>query len=103
MQKRGSRLFVQNFLSHSTEKLRWGTLRCIRKLRVSKNFMHQRGGGITFLRRKFFVTQYRKLSLGNTSVFQKIFVILKNHFLSKNLELAKKAFLRYYYFIAIVQ
>ena len=39
-----SRLFVQNFLSHSTEKFRWGTLRCIRKFRVAKNFMHQRGG-----------------------------------------------------------
>ena len=44
MQKRGgvSRLFVQNFLSHSTEKFRWGTLRCIRKIRVAKNFMHKK-------------------------------------------------------------
>ena len=44
----GSRLFVQNFWSHSTEKLRWGTLQCIRKFWVSKNFIHQRereGGG----------------------------------------------------------
>ena len=32
------------FLSHSAEKFRWGTLRCIKKFRVSKNFMHQRGG-----------------------------------------------------------
>ena len=39
-----SRLFVQNFLSHSTEKFRWGTLRCIRKFWVAKNFMHQKGG-----------------------------------------------------------
>ena len=38
-----SRLFVRNFLSHSTEKVRWGTLRCIRKFRVSKNFMHKKG------------------------------------------------------------
>ena len=47
LSKRGvSRLFVQNFLSHSTKKFRWGrTLRCIRKFRVAKNFMHQRGGG----------------------------------------------------------
>ena len=44
MQKRGvSRLFVQNFLSHSTEKVRWGTLRCIGKFRVAKNFMHKKG------------------------------------------------------------
>ena len=38
-------LFVQIFLSHSTEKFRWGTHWCIRKFRVAKNFMHQRGGG----------------------------------------------------------
>ena len=45
MQKRGvTRLFVQNFLSHNTEKFRWGTLRCIRTFWVAKNFMHQRGG-----------------------------------------------------------
>ena len=118
MQKRGvSRLFVQNFLSHGTEKFRWGTLRCIRKFRVSKNYMHQRRGvsrspskifcqtvpknfvgehfgvsenfgyrkiicirergGYHVLRQKFFVTQYRKISLGNTSVFQKISCIAK--------------------------
>ena len=35
---------MQSFLSHSTEKFRWGTLRCIRKFRVSKIFMHQREG-----------------------------------------------------------
>ena len=66
-----SRFSVENFLSHSTKKIRWGTLRCIRKFRASQNFMHQRGG-ITFLPRKLFVTQYQKNSLGNTSVFQKI-------------------------------
>ena len=44
--KRGvSRLFVRIFLSYSTEKFRWGTLRCIRKSRVAKNFVHQREGG----------------------------------------------------------
>ena len=43
MQKRGvSRLFVQNFSSHCTEKFRWGTLRWIRKFRVAKNFMHKK-------------------------------------------------------------
>ena len=44
-----SRLFVQNFLSLSTEKIRWGTLRCIRKFQVSKNSMHQRGGRLSRL------------------------------------------------------
>ena len=44
MQKRGvSRLFVQKFLSHSTEKFRLGRLRCIRKFRVAKTFMHKKG------------------------------------------------------------
>ena len=43
--KRGvSRFSLENFLSHSTEKFRWGTLRCMRKLRVAKNFVHRRGG-----------------------------------------------------------
>ena len=49
---RVSSLSVENILSHSTEKFRWGTLRCIRKLRVSKNFMNQRGGGEHVLRQK---------------------------------------------------
>ena len=31
----------------------------------------QKGGGITTLRSKFFVSQYRKISLGNTSVYRK--------------------------------
>ena len=42
--KRGaSRLFVEIFLSHSTEKFCRGTLRFIRKFRVAKNFMHKKG------------------------------------------------------------
>ena len=40
--RRISRYSIENLLSHSTEKFRWGTLRCIRKFRVAKNFMHQR-------------------------------------------------------------
>ena len=52
--KRGvSRFSVENFLSHSTEKLGWGTLRCIRKFRVSKLFKHQRGGLLRFSVEKF--------------------------------------------------
>ena len=34
--------------------------------------MDKRGGGITILRRKIFVPLYQKISLGNTSVDQKI-------------------------------
>ena len=33
---------VESFLSHSTEKFSWGTLRCFRKFRVSQNFMHKK-------------------------------------------------------------
>ena len=71
MQRGGgvSRLFVFGL---TIPKISLGTLRCIRKFRVSKNFMHQRGGIITFLRGKLFVTQYVKFLLGNTSVYQKI-------------------------------
>ena len=106
-----SHFSVENFLSHSIEKFRWGILRCIVKYRVAKNFLHQsgrgyqispwktfchtvskgflgehfgvygnfgyrkilcirEGGGITHFRRIFFVTQYRKMSLGNTSVYR---------------------------------
>ena len=38
-----SRFTVENFLSHSTKKFRWGTLRCFRKFRVSQNVMHKKG------------------------------------------------------------
>ena len=46
MHQRGggvSRFSVENILSHSTEKFRWRTLRCFRKIRVSQNFMHRKG------------------------------------------------------------
>ena len=35
-----SHIAVEKFLSHVIEKFRWGTLRCIGKFRVSKNFLH---------------------------------------------------------------
>ena len=38
-----SSFFAENFLSHSTEKFRQGTLRCFRKFRASLNFMHEKG------------------------------------------------------------
>ena len=44
MQKRGYHDFsFKLFLSHSTEKFRWGTLRWIRNFRVAKVFMHKKG------------------------------------------------------------
>ena len=43
MQKNGiSRLSVENFLSQSAGKFRWGTLRYIRKVRLSRNLMPKR-------------------------------------------------------------
>ena len=39
-----SRFCVENFLSHSTEKLRRRPLLCLKKVLVSKIFMHRRGG-----------------------------------------------------------
>ena len=47
MPKRGiSRFSIENFLSHSTEKLPSGTLLCFTKFLVSKKFMDKRGGGV---------------------------------------------------------
>ena len=43
MQKNGmSRLSVEKFLSENAENFLWGTLRYIRKVRLSKNFMPKR-------------------------------------------------------------
>ena len=38
-----AQFFVKNFLSHTAEKIRRGTLRCFRKFLVSKNFIHKKG------------------------------------------------------------
>ena len=67
----GITFFHRNFFVSQYQIFCWGTLWCIRNFRLSKNFMHQRGASIKFVRRKHFVTQYRKCSLGNTSVYQK--------------------------------
>ena len=80
MHQRGggvSRFSVENFLSHSTEKLQWNTSVFQKNSGSEKFYASEGGGGIKFLRRKLFVTQYRKISLGNTSVFQKISCIAK--------------------------
>ena len=68
--------FVQNFLSHCTEKLRRRTFLCFKKFLVSKNFMHRRR--VSWSSRKFFVSQDRKTSYGVPSVFQKLSSTEKN-------------------------
>ena len=59
-----SRFSVENLLSHSTEKLRRGTILCFTKLLVSKNLMDKReeqGGSITiFCRKVFCLTEPKK-------------------------------------------
>ena len=64
-----SRFCVENVSSHSAEKIRRETLRCFRKLRVSKNFIYN---FITIFRRKLFVSQYQNISYSNPSLFQEI-------------------------------
>ena len=72
MHTRGYHVFsVENFLSHSAEKIRG------HPFNVSENLGYRKIlciiGGITSFRRKFFVSQCRKISWGNPSVmFQKI-------------------------------
>ena len=72
-----SRLFIQKFLSHSTEKFRWGTLRCIKKFRVSKKFMHQRGGGYHVAPSKTFCHTVPKNFVGEHFAVSENFVYRK--------------------------
>ena len=81
---RGISRFSKEFLlSHSTEKLREGTFPCSTKFLVSEKFMDKRGGGTEGVSQdnlsKFFVSQYRKISCRNPSVFHKISGIEKLH------------------------
>ena len=73
MQKRVSRLFVQNFLFHSTEKFCLGNTSVYQKISgiLKFLFIREEEGGYHVSPSKFFVIQYRKISLGNTSVYQK--------------------------------
>ena len=67
MQKNGrSRLSVENFLSQSAEKIRWGTLRYIRKVRLSKNFMTKR---VIWLSSVEFFSRILPIKLGRESLF----------------------------------
>ena len=64
--------FVENFLSHRTEKTSPGNHSVFQKISgTEKYFMDKRGGGgITIFRWKVFVSLYQNISLENTLVFQ---------------------------------
>ena len=65
----GITFFQREFLISQCRKISWASLQCFRKFGVSKNFMHNRGyHDFSF---KFFVPQYQKVTLGNTSVHHK--------------------------------
>ena len=53
-----SRFSVKNFLSHSAEKVRRGTLLCFTKFMVSKKFMDRRGGGRRGVGSRFSVEKF---------------------------------------------
>ena len=70
-----SRYSFKHFLSQSTEKLRRGTFLCFTKFWYRKN-LWIRGARTEGVSQdnlsKFYVSQYRKISCGNLSVFHKI-------------------------------
>ena len=66
-----SRLSVENFLSHSAENFRKVILYCCNNFGYRKS-LDKRGGSTKIFQGIFFVSQYRKILLGNTSVYQKI-------------------------------
>ena len=66
-----SRFSIENFSSHSTNKLCNGTLLPLTIILATRKFMNRRGGGVTIFRPNCFFSQYRMISLGNPSVFQK--------------------------------
>ena len=51
-------IFVEILLSHSTNKVRKGTLLSFTKPLVSKNLINGRGGGVTIFRQNCFSSQY---------------------------------------------
>ena len=66
LQRFTSRFSVKNFLSHSAENFRRGTLLCFTKVLVSEKLMDKRGGGggreHRNFRSKFSLLQCRKFS-----------------------------------------
>ena len=71
-----SRFSVEIFMFRSAENFRKEILLFLRKFLVSKRFMDKKGG-ITFFRRKFLVSQCRKISWASLQCFRK-FGVSKN-------------------------
>ena len=70
-----SRFSRETLLSHSIEKLRWGTFLHFTKFLLSENIMDKRVGGRKEYHDNlsiFFVSQYQKTSWGNLSISYKI-------------------------------
>ena len=63
----------KSFLSHSTEKFRWGTLRCFRKFRVSQKFVHKKGISINSVE-KFLSHSADKIRRRTLLCFERILV-----------------------------
>ena len=83
----GITTFRSKFLVSQYRKFRWGTLRCIRKFRVSKNFMHQRGGrGIIFSVKIFLSHSTEKFRWGTLRCFRK-FRVSQNFMHKKRISL----------------
>ena len=72
-----SRFCAEKNYSYSTKIIRVGTFYLSESFRHGKRFMDTEGG-ITFFRRKFFVSLCRKISWGNPFVFQKTCGMEKN-------------------------
>ena len=68
-----SSFFVENFLSHSTEKFRKGTLRCFRKFRASQIFMHKKGISLNYVE-KSLSHSADKIRRGTLLCFERILV-----------------------------
>ncbi len=63
LQRVKSRFSVENFLSHSAEKIRRGPLLCFTEFPVSKTFLEKRGlGSIRSFHRNVFVSLCQKNS-----------------------------------------
>ena len=68
---------VEIFLAHSTETFRRGTHLCLRKILLSKIFVHKRGRCITVLRRIFWSHSTETFRRGTPQCFGK-FVVSKH-------------------------
>ena len=106
-----SRFSVENFLSHSAEKIRKGALLCFRKFLLSKNVKDKRGGGVVSRLSLEIVLSHstKKIRRGTLWCFRKFWVsknvmhkrgrgitILRRNFLSqcRNISLGNPSWFR---------